>query len=324
MSVFTSVAMCRWIIAFPVLLLGGKDYSGKDLQNRDLRTEDLVGANFENANLTAVNLKEALLQKANFKSANLSRASLDGADMSGADFRDSDWSSLGAQNANLSGANLEGVDLKKASLYRANLRGANLRNAKGIGHSDYADFSGADLRGTYLLEMIDYNGRSAKFKGAKYDRRTRWPKGFDVEGSGAVLTESEENADSKPGNSASSPTAPPAEKQSESKAPVDPNRPKDAPPESVVTAQLEKFWAQEKVKNTFDYKTFKYGKSRIGEYRTDGVPANTQTTVYPLRVVVAHTVEFANGSTRTEERKQTFIFFKDEFDDWTYRFKSND
>ena len=289
----------------------GRDLSGKDFQNRDLRREDLLGANLAGANLTAADLTDAVMKKANLKDANLSRARMGGADLTGADLRQANLELAGIQGANLSQANLEGLDLKGLSLQGCVLRGAN-------------------LRGAYLLGAVDYNGNSAKFTGAKYDSRTRWPKGFDVEGSGAKLVETPAEPAAAPGAKApvppaavSSATALPKPAPAAVPQAAQSPRPPGAPTDAEVRKLLEKFWARERVKNTFNYQAIKFAAARKGEYRTDGVPGNSDTTVFPVMVTCEHTVEYTDGTTKTELKAQSFVFFKTEFGEWTFRFKGN-
>ncbi len=107
---------------------------------------------------------------------------------------------------------------------------------------------------------------------------------------------------------------------------VDP--PVDGPVETTVKAMLEKgMWAppqQGGTKHAYTYASFKYGTPRKGNYRTDGTPANTDTTVYPVRLEVEITRTFTDGTVKKETKKQTYNFFKDGFSEWTYRFMSND
>lgn len=307
-----------------------RDLSGKDFQNRDLRREDLLGANLAGANLTAADLTDAVMKKANLKDANLSRARMGGADLTGADLRQANLELAGIQGANLSQANLEGLDLKGLSLQGCVLRGANLRGVSGFRDLTRADFRDADLRGAYLLGAVDYNGNSAKFTGAKYDSRTRWPKGFDVEGSGAKLVETLAEPAAAPGAKA---PVPPAATSSATALPkpapgpvpqaAQSPRPAGAPTDAEVRKLLEKFWARERVKNTFNYQAIRFAAARKGEYRTDGVPANSDTTVFPVMVTCEHTVEYTDGTTKTEPKAQSFVFFKTEFGEWTFRFKGN-
>ncbi len=104
--------------------------------------------------------------------------------------------------------------------------------------------------------------------------------------------------------------------------------PVGGPPEADVKALLEKqMWGppmQGGTKHTYDYKALKFAGPRKGEFRTDGVPANSNTTVFPVKVEVVITKRYTDGSTATEEKKQAYVFFKDEFGDWTFRFKGNE
>ena len=100
------------------------------------------------------------------------------------------------------------------------------------------------------------------------------------------------------------------------------------PPEETIKKLLEKdMWgppAQGGTTHTYTYRALKIADPRSGDYLTDGVPANKATIVYPVRIEVEITKHYTDGSTKTEEKRQTYVFFKDEFDAWTYRFKSND
>jgi len=320
------------LLACPTSLVAhnadGKNWKGKDLEKRDLRMENLENAILDDAKMFLVNMKDVKAMKASFRDADLTSASLDGADLTGADFRDATLAKASFQKSILKGANLEGVDLGETSLQSADLRGANLKKIKGLQDITRADLRDADLRGANMLGAKDYAGASAKFKGAKFDKNTKWFKGFDVEGSGAVMIEGEETPAKTETRTTDTPKPadPKAEPAEPKKEPVE--GPKGAPPEKEVKAQLEKhMWgppAQGGTKHTYSYKTFKFGESRKGEFKTDGVPANRETIVYPVRVAVEITRTFTDGTSKKEEKKQTYVFFKDEFGDWTFRFKSND
>src|SRR5438094_10153551 len=82
--------------------------------------------------------------------------------------------------ANLRGAMLPGVPLPRVNLTGANLGRANLdsANLQGADLND-AKLQGAKLRGATLT--------GADLTGARYDVRTRWPKGFDPLQHGAIL-----------------------------------------------------------------------------------------------------------------------------------------
>lgn len=331
------LVMAAMLVATPYPLLAqdddakkGKNLSGKDLEQRDFRNQNLDYADFTDAKLFLANFTDVSAKGAIFKDADLTSASLDGADLSGADFRGATLDRASFQRAKLQKANFDGTDLSKTSLRAADLRGANLKNIKGLLDLTAADLRGADLRGANLLGAKDYTGSSAKFAGAKYDKATRWHKGFDVENSGAVLAAA--NAPDEPAprpktNRVEPEDDPPAPKKTPADQKETP-RPKGAPPEKEVKAQLEKhMWGpplQGGTKHTYDYKVFKYGEPRIGDVR-DRLPASRKdVTVYPVRVEVEITRTFTDGTSRKDTKKQTYVFFKDEFGEWTFTFKSND
>jgi hypothetical protein len=101
----------------------------------------------------------------------------------------------------------------------------------------------------------------------------------------------------------------------------------EPPPEQTIKAKLEKdMWGppeQGGTVHTYDYKSLKIADGRKGNYLPDGGPANKDTTVYPVKVHVQILRKFTDGSTKQEEKNQTYVFFKDEFGDWTYRFIQN-
>jgi hypothetical protein len=102
----------------------------------------------------------------------------------------------------------------------------------------------------------------------------------------------------------------------------------DAPPEAEIKKLLEKqMWGppqQGGTKHMYQYQSLKIGQPRQGNFRTDGVPANSKTMVYPVKVSVTITKLYTDGSTKQEDKNQSYVFFKDEFGDWTYRFKGNE
>jgi len=102
----------------------------------------------------------------------LYRADLYGANLEGANLRGADL-----RGANLRGADLRGANLYRADLYRADLCGANL---------DGADLRGADLRGAnlYRADLRGANLYRADLTGARSDKWTTWPDGFDADQSG--------------------------------------------------------------------------------------------------------------------------------------------
>jgi uncharacterized protein YjbI with pentapeptide repeats len=119
---------------------------------------DLRGAVLVFAPLSDADLFRARLNEASLRTANLREASLDEAQLQRADLRDADLSDAALGGANLAGADLRGADLGDAEL---------LLIATGDGR--------------------EITGTDANFHGARYDRRTRWPAGFDPLKHGAIL-----------------------------------------------------------------------------------------------------------------------------------------
>jgi hypothetical protein len=101
------------------------------------------------------------------------------------------------ESADLHGAVLFNAPLAHGDLTFANLRGADLRSAD-LQDADLggATLAGADLRGANLQGAAWYAYGSidgvlipntwTDFRGARYDRRTRWPDGFDPLKHGAI------------------------------------------------------------------------------------------------------------------------------------------
>jgi hypothetical protein len=310
------------------------DFVGKDIQKQDRSGQNLEGSDFTDANCFLTNFRDAKLSKSTFRDANLTSATFSGAQMKQCDLRGATLTNSSFQEADLSKANLEGLDLTSASFQNAKLRGAKLHKAKGFTDCTKADFREADLRGANLLGMKDYGGTTAKFTGAKYDKATRWPNGFDVEGSGAVLVgkdeaEDGEEAAAKPKAKTKSPAEASIDESTDddAKEAVAAKSPVGAPPEKTIKNILEKeMWgppSQGGTKHTYEYKSFKIAAPREGNFRTDGTPANKKTMIFPVKLEVIVTREFTDGVTREETKKQSYNFFKDEFGDWTYRFVQN-
>lgn len=68
----------------------------------------------------------------------------------------------------------------------------------------------------------------------------------------------------------------------------------------------------------------RYGKSRRGRYWADGTPPNTRTTVFPVQARSRYTVCYPDGTVRQDQIRAKYVFFRDEFGDWTFRIKSED
>lgn len=106
------------------------------------------------------------------------------------------------------------------------------------------------------------------------------------------------------------------------------------PPESAIKPLLEKHYGTSSVapdgtphfKYTFEYKSIKWGASYEGTYRSDGVPPNTKTMVYPVKVelILTRTRTAAENEKKLERIVGTFGFFKDSFGEWTFRLKEQE
>jgi hypothetical protein len=118
------------------------------------------------SDLSGIQTQDLRLRRARLAGAKLQRATLIGADL---------------RRANLIGARLQGAFLLNARLNHARLQSARLEDA---------NLQGADLRRA--------NMTGAHLENARYDRRTRWPKGFDAEAAGAINTDLDAKAASTP------------------------------------------------------------------------------------------------------------------------------
>jgi hypothetical protein len=120
----------------------------------------------------------------NHKKVRLSGARLTTAAIAGIDLADADL-----VGADLTGVVLTGRSLRGADLRRAKLRGVSMGGGCfPLGDLSYADLRGADLTGAYLEGPGQIRGSwwRVPLRNARYDRHTRWPKGFDPVKSGAL------------------------------------------------------------------------------------------------------------------------------------------
>jgi uncharacterized protein YjbI with pentapeptide repeats len=133
----------------------GSDFSGTDFTGADFSDVRLVAARFDGTRLAG-----AILDKVNLSSAYLTSADLSGAEL---------------QRMDLSSADLTGAKLVRSLLTLVSFSGARLIGADLTGAEFTAvDFTGANLTG-------------ARFRGARADRQTKWPAGFDWRGAGVEL-----------------------------------------------------------------------------------------------------------------------------------------
>jgi hypothetical protein len=68
----------------------------------------------------------------------------------------------------------------------------------------------------------------------------------------------------------------------------------------------------------------KYGAPRRGTYLADGVPANTKTMVFPVLAKSRYTVCNPDGTFKRDPITAKYVFFRDEFREWTFRIKDED
>jgi hypothetical protein len=88
-------------------------------------------------------------------------------------------------------ADVAHTDLRNANLHGCTLWHVRIRDVNLIG----ADLAGADLRGADLRDAVLDN---VNFSGARANRRTWWPSGFDPEGRGILIEETEVGYDAWP------------------------------------------------------------------------------------------------------------------------------
>jgi hypothetical protein len=319
---FRLIALAVSILSLLVYAAGlaageGKDYSKKKFE-RDKKWDgmSLVKANFSDATLVGNSFRGAKLMGANFQDADLGAATFGDADCTGADFRHANLELASMQTTILSKANFEGLDLKTVSFYGAYLDGANLQKTMNWGDLNKADFRKADLRGASMSGAR--NASTAKWRDAIYDATTVWPQGFDHEAAGAKKGESLKKEKDTP-------NAQTVDQPKDQKTPADPIRPEGAPPVAVIKSHLEKFWGppmQGGTKHTYDYKSIRFDAPVKRKFATTDGGAVVINT-YPLTVVCEVTRTFTDGATRKETKNQSFYFYLEKADTWTYKFVQN-
>jgi uncharacterized protein YjbI with pentapeptide repeats len=175
--------------------LSAADLSGIDLRRADLREVDLRDAELHNAGLAGARLAGARMEHANLRSADLAGADLAGAHLEHASLREASLVQGKLDRADLGNANLGEARLQEATLREARLRGTNLWGASLVG----ADLRGADLEGCTLVRALlagalldgaNLHGVTldgVDLAGARADRTTAWPAGFDWRSAGVVV-----------------------------------------------------------------------------------------------------------------------------------------
>jgi uncharacterized protein YjbI with pentapeptide repeats len=142
-----------------LLSLSGADFSG--MQGGAV---SLTGVSLGGVNLHGCKLPHSSIRDSNLQFADLSDVDLTSSDLFGSDLR---------------GANLDGADLSDTVLVKTNLS------------------SGIPARASVNVNVANNNARAAeqewlqmlaraRFKAARYDFSTSWPKGFDAKAAGAL------------------------------------------------------------------------------------------------------------------------------------------
>ena len=68
----------------------------------------------------------------------------------------------------------------------------------------------------------------------------------------------------------------------------------------------------------------RYGAPRRGTYLADGVPPNRRTIVFPVLARSRYTVCDPDGTFKSDAITAKYVFFRDEFRQWTFRIKDED
>jgi uncharacterized protein YjbI with pentapeptide repeats len=151
----------------------------ENLDGCDLTSIDLSRTSMRNKPMYRATLSEVTAFNADFHGAELVLARLNRGTFGGASFRQADLKGASCVDADFRGADFVGAHCRSINLRRADLRDATM------GDIDLtkARLQGADFRGCVLDD--------ACVKGARYDRRTRFPEGFDPVSSGMRETPDE-------------------------------------------------------------------------------------------------------------------------------------
>ena len=142
------------------------------------------GVRFDGKFMHRAKLMNLSFNNASFVACNLRMSTMDDAEAIGVDFT----------SASLIGVNARRARLCKSIFHRTRLR---------LTHFEHADLSGADLSGAEIYEthfedcdlrgaiMLADNLDNAYFTGARFDKRSVWPEGFNPLEYGAILVEDE-------------------------------------------------------------------------------------------------------------------------------------
>jgi uncharacterized protein YjbI with pentapeptide repeats len=298
----------------------GEDFTGKDIRMRDYSGKSFNNAKFVDSNCFLTVFKDALLNDTNWQGADVTSATFTNAEMNGANFQGAEVLRAMFQSTKLNKANFQGVDMKRVSFLFCEMKGANLKGVKNISDVNRADLRGADLRGANLRGANNFS--TAKLQGAKYDKSTLWPLGFDYENSGAVMAEGDSKDDAPKG--ATDPKSTSSDPVPQPKGAQFAAGPDGAPPVDVVKKLIEKQWGPVgNVKHVFTHKSIRFGAPAKEVVTINGQGEFTGKVLYPVRIMSDIEIIFYNGTSRMETRHSTFNFFRDSFGEWSFRFIEN-
>lgn len=135
-----------------------------NLDKAHLSFANLSGAELSFSSLIDVKLNVAILKGINLEFSDLTNAQLLNANLEGATLFETNFTEAHMRKSNLRGVNLVNATLKGTELVRANLENADLSNAN----------------------LEDAILHQANLRGAKYNKNTTFPEGFDPEAAGAI------------------------------------------------------------------------------------------------------------------------------------------
>jgi uncharacterized protein YjbI with pentapeptide repeats len=111
---------------------------------------------------------------------------MSGAEVMHADFTNAVVGQLAMKETKACGSIFRNCDMRASHFENADLSGADLKDADMM----HASFENCNLCRTIMLGK---NLENATFTGAKFDRHTVWPEGFNPLERGAVLIDSEKD-----------------------------------------------------------------------------------------------------------------------------------
>jgi hypothetical protein len=102
-----------------------------------------------------------------------------------------------------------------------------------------------------------------------------------------------------------------------------------APTKAKVTKLLVAQYTQESKTYSSVRESYKLTKlvrahSRKGNHWADGTPANKKTYVFPIKAKGVYVKCYSDGSAERQTIRGNYVFFRDEFGDWTFRIKAED